>query len=554
MVEPKYKRVLIKLSGEALAGEKGVGIDLPTVQAMAKEIAEVADSGIQIALVIGGGNLWRGEPAAEAGMDRVQADYTGMLGTTMNALVMADSLKQLGVDTRVQTAIDMKSVAEPYIRGRALRHLEKGRIVIFAAGIGSPYFSTDTTAALRAAEIEADAILMAKNGVEGTAAMGTDTPLAALSGNREPLFNYFKQRFAQVTNPPIDSIREEVVTSTTLYIGEAGNVLEEKPENCRVLKINNPILTNTDLMKIKNLKADGFKVEVLPIIYYKNTSLEKAVDRLYIEADRAYRDGANIIILSDRGVDENHVAIPSLLAVAALQQYLVKTKKRTSLSLILESGEPREVHHFATLLGFGASAINPYLAQDTVKQLVDEHMLDKDYYAAIDDYNHAIITGIVKIAAKMGISTIQSYQGSKIFEAIGIDKSVIDKYFTNTVSRIGGITLQDIENDVNELHSAAYDPLGLETDVTLDSKGRHKMRSGADDHLYNPATIHLLQQSTQRGDYNLFKQYTALVDEEEKNTNIRGLMDFNYPKKGVKLEEVESVDSIVTRFKTGAMS
>ena len=342
-----------------------------------------------------------------------------------------------------------------------------------------------------------DSILpMAKNGVEGTAAMGTDTPLAALSGNREPLFNYFKQRFAQVTNPPIDSIREEVVTSTTLYIGEAGNVLEEKPENCRVLKINNPILTNTDLMKIKNLKADGFKVEVLPIIYYKNTSLEKAVDRLYIEADRAYRDGANIIILSDRGVDENHVAIPSLLAVAALQQYLVKTKKRTSLSLILESGEPREVHHFATLLGFGASAINPYLAQDTVKQLVDEHMLDKDYYAAIDDYNHAIITGIVKIAAKMGISTIQSYQGSKIFEAIGIDKSVIDKYFTNTVSRIGGITLQDIENDVDELHSAAYDPLGLETDVTLDSKGRHKMRSGADDHLYNPATIHLLQQST----------------------------------------------------------
>ena len=359
-----------------------------------------------------------------------------------------------------------------------------------------------------------DSILpMAKNGVEGTAAMGTDTPLAALSGNREPLFNYFKQRFAQVTNPPIDSIREEVVTSTTLYIGEAGNVLEEKPENCRVLKFNNPILTNTDLMKIKNLKADGFKVEVLPIIYYKNTSLEKAVDRLYIEADRAYRDGANIIILSDRGVDENHVAIPSLLAVAALQQYLVKTKKRTSLSLILESGEPREVHHFATLLGFGASAINPYLAQDTVKQLVDEHMLDKDYYAAIDDYNHAIITGIVKIAAKMGISTIQSYQGSKIFEEIGIDKSVIDKYFTNTVSRIGGITLQDIENDVNELHSAAYDPLGLETDVTLDSKGRHKMRSGADDHLYNPATIHLLQQSTQRGDYNLFKQYTALVDE-----------------------------------------
>ena len=395
---------------------------------------------------------------------------------------------------------------------------------------------------------------MALNGSEQIGAMGIDTPLAVLSNNHQPLFNYFKQLFAQVTNPPIDSIREEVVTSTTVYIGSAGNLLEEKPENCKVLRINNPILTNTDLMKIRNMKVDGFKVETIPIIYYKNTSLEKAVDRLFIEADRAYRDGANILILSDRGVDDNHVAIPSLLAVSALQQYLVKTKKRTSLSLILESGEPREVHHFATLLGFGASAINPYLALDTVKQLIDEHMLDKDYYAAVDDYNHAIITGIVKIAAKMGISTIQSYQGSKIFEALGIDKDVIDKYFTNTVSRIGGISIKDIENDVNTLHSAAYDPLGLETDVTLDSKGRHKMRSGADAHLYNPATIHLLQQSTKRGDYEMFKQYTSLVDEEEKHTNLRGLMDFEYPKKGVKLEEVESVDSIVTRFKTGAMS
>ncbi len=395
---------------------------------------------------------------------------------------------------------------------------------------------------------------MAKNGIEGTAAMGTDTPLAALSGNREPLFNYFKQLFAQVTNPPIDSIREEIVTSTTVYIGEDGNLLEEKATNCKVIKINNPILTNTDLMKIRSMKIDGFKVETIPIIYYKNTSLEKAVDRLYVEVDRAYRDGANIIILSDRGVDENHVAIPSLLAVSALQQYLVRTKKRTSLSIILESGEPREVHHFATLLGFGATAINPYLAQDTVKQLVEENMLGKDYYAAVNDYNDAIIHGIVKIAAKMGISTVQSYMGSKIFEAIGIDKSVIDKYFTNTVSRIGGITLKDIESDVDSLHSAAYDPLGLETDHSLDSKGRHKMRSGADGHLYNPETIHLLQLSTQQGNYELFKQFTAKIDEEEKHTNIRGLIDFNYPKKGIPLEQVESARSIVTRFKTGAMS
>ena len=387
-----------------------------------------------------------------------------------------------------------------------------------------------------------DAILpMAKNGGEGTSAMGIDTPLAALATDHQPLFNYFKQLFAQVTNPPIDSIREKVVTSTTVYIGEDGNLLEEKAINCQVLKVNNPILTNTDLMKIKNMKVDGFKVEVIPTTYYKSTSLEKAIERLFVEADRAYREGANILILSDRGVDEYHVPIPSLLAVSALQQHLVKTKKRTAVAMILESGEPREVHHFATLLGYGACAINPYLAQDTVKQLVD-------------DYNAAILNGIVKIASKMGISTIQSYEGSKIFEAIGIDSDVIDKYFTNTVSRIGGITLKDIENDVNELHSAAYDPLGLETDLTLDSRGRHKMRSGADQHLYNPATIHLLQESTKRGDYNLFKQYTELVDSEEKDGCIRGLMDFNYPKKGVPVEEVESVDSIVTRFKTGAMS
>ena len=400
-----------------------------------------------------------------------------------------------------------------------------------------------------------EAILpMALNGGEGTSAMGIDTPLAALAGDHQPLFNYFKQLFAQVTNPPIDSIREKVVTSTTVYIGEDGNLLEEKAINCQVLKVDNPILTNTDLMKIKNMKVEGFKVVVLPTTYYKNTSLEKALDHLFVEADRAYRDGANILILSDRGIDENHVAIPSLLAVSGLQQHLVKTKKRTAVAMILESGEPREVHHFATLLGYGACAINPYLAQDTVKQLVDEHMLDKDYYAAIHDYNQAIISGIVKIASKMGISTIQSYQGSQIFEAIGIDSAVIDKYFTNTVSRIGGITLEDIAKDVDTLHSAAYDPLGLETDLTLDSKGRHKMRSGADSHLYNPATIHLLQESTKRGDYNLFKQYTDLVNSEERDANIRGLMDFNFPKKGVPIEEVESVDSIVTRFKTGAMS
>ena len=395
---------------------------------------------------------------------------------------------------------------------------------------------------------------MALNGSEQIGAMGIDTPLAVLSNNHQPLFNYFKQLFAQVTNPPIDTIREKVVTSTTVYLGSDGNVLEEKPENCKQLRINNPILTNTDILKIKNMKVDGFKVETIPIIYYKNTSLEKAIDHLYVEADRAHREGANIIILSDRGVDENHVAIPSLLAVSALQQYLVQTKKRTSMAVILESGEPRDVHHFATLLGFGASAINPYLAQESIQELIDLNMLDKDYYAAVDDYNNAIINGIVKIAAKMGISTIQSYQGAKIFEAIGIDSDVINKYFKGTVSRIEGVSLKDIENDVETLHSKAFDPLGLSTDTTLDSAGAHKMRSGKEEHLYNPQTIHLLQLATRTGDYNTFKEYTELVNKDTGVKNLRGLMDIKFPKKGINIDEVESVDSIVKRFKTGAMS
>ena len=395
---------------------------------------------------------------------------------------------------------------------------------------------------------------MAKTGSEPISAMGCDKPLAVLSDRVQPLFNYFKQLFAQVTNPPIDAIREEVVTSTTVYIGEHGNILEEQPENCQVLKVKNPILTSTDLLKIKNMNVSGFKVEVIPIIYYKNTSLEKAIDHLFVEADRAHKDGANILILSDRGVDENHVAIPSLLAVSALHQHLVVTKKRTSLAIILESGEPREVHHFATLLGYGASAINPYLAQDSIKYLIDNDMLDKDYYAAVNDYNSAVLHGIVKIASKMGISTIQSYQGSQIFEVVGISEDVINKYFTNTVSRIGGITLKDIEEQVDSRHSKAFDPLGLANDLTLESSGSHKFRSNKEEHLYNPQTIHLLQQSTWTGNYDLFKQYTHMIDEELNPVHIRGLIDFNYPEKGIPIDEVESVDSIVKRFKTGAMS
>ena len=403
-------------------------------------------------------------------------------------------------------------------------------------------------------EVKNSILPMAKNGAEPIAAMGHDTPLPVLSRQPQPLFNYFRQRFAQVTNPPIDAIREEVVTSTSVYIGEDGNLLHEEPENCRVIRIQNPILTDTDILKIKNMDIPGFRVGVIPMTYYKNTSLEKAIDRLYLEADRAYKDGVNVLILSDRGVDENHVAIPSLLAVSAMQQHLVKTKRRTRVAMIIESAEPREVHHFATLLGYGACAVNPYLALDTIKRLIDCGMLDKDYYAAVDDYNSAVLHGIVKIASKMGISTIQSYQGSKIFEAIGISGDVISNYFTDTVSRIGGITIKDIEKQVEDLHTAAFDPLGLDIDDTLESVGTHKARSGREEHLYNPKTIHLLQQATRKGDYRLFKEYSREIDKEDRFMNLRSLLDFRFPKKGVPLSQVESVDSIVKRFKTGAMS
>lgn len=398
-------------------------------------------------------------------------------------------------------------------------------------------------------EIEA----MARTGNELVGAMGVDTPLAVLSKEYQPLFSYFKQLFAQVTNPPIDSIREKIVTSMSVYLGKNGNLLCEQPKNCNVLKLDNPILSDLDLLRIRNIKTPGFKVAKVPITYYKSTPMERVLDHLFVEVDKVYREGANILILSDRGVDENHVAIPSLLAVAAVHGHLVRTKKATAMSIILESGEPRVVHHFATLLGFGASAVNPYLAHAAIEKLCASDLLEKDYYAAVSDYDMAVSTGIVKIASKMGISTIQSYQGSKMFEAIGISKDVVDKYFKGVVSPVDGITLEDIERATDEQHSKAFDPLGLNTDLTIASRGMHKMRSGGEEHRYNPATIHMLQKATRDGNYEEFKQYTQMVDKEETGY-LRSLMDFVYPEKGVKLEEVESVDSIVRRFKTGAMS
>ncbi len=398
---------------------------------------------------------------------------------------------------------------------------------------------------------------LAKNGVETTGAMGVDTPLACMSDKHPPLFSYFKQLFAQVTNPPIDSLREKIVTDTTVYVGSDGDILNTKGSNCRVLEINNPILTGVDLLKISALNEKGLKSKKLSLLIELNASLEKALDNLFAEIDAAYAEGYNIMILSDRGVDETHAAIPSLLAVSAVEQFLIRTKRRTQISIILESGEVRDVHQSAMILGYGARAINPYLAHEAIAELIDQKLLDKDYHTAIDDYNKGVINGIVKIAAKMGISAIQSYQSAQIFEAVGISSAVVEKYFTNTVSRVEGIGLKEIEEDIAYHHEQAWNEKGLAVNTHLDSVGYHKFRRGpnAEDHLYNPETIIALQESTRNGDYKRFKEYTSLVDDNNHPHTLRAMLDFDFANgKEISIDDVESVDSIVQRFKTGAMS
>ena len=406
-------------------------------------------------------------------------------------------------------------------------------------------------------EIKNAILPMATGGMEPTAAMGVDIPLAVLSEQHQPLFNYFKQMFAQVTNPPLDAIRERIVTDTTVYVGSDGNLLEDKAENCRVLQINNPVLTGTDLLKIKALNMPGLKSGTVSLLYYKNTPLERALEKLFVDCDKEYMKGHNVIILSDRGVDENHTAIPSLLAVSALEQYLVRTKKRTAVSVVLESAEPRDVHHFATLMGYGARAIHPYLAHECIGEMIDLGMLDKDYYTAVDAYNKAILNGVVKIASKMGISSVQSYQSAQIFEAVGINQEVIDKYFTNTISRIGGIGLKEIEDNVVWLHDRAFDPMGLPTDPTVDSIGNHKMRTGlnSEQHLIRPEVILTLQEAVRKGDYAKFKEYSKMIDVETHPRTLRGLTEIAFDRgQPIPISEVEPAESIVKHFKVEAMS
>ncbi len=399
---------------------------------------------------------------------------------------------------------------------------------------------------------------MARDGVEPIGAMGNDTPLAVLSDRPQLLYNYFKQLFAQVTNPPIDALREEIVTGTETYMGSEGNLLNPSPESCRQIKLNTPIINNEELVKIRNIKEPGFKAVTLSILFKveeDGSGLEKAMEELCSAADRAFLEGANILILSDRGVDKNYAPIPALLAVSGLHHHLIRKCTRTQLSLVLESGEPREVHHFALLLGYGASAVNPYVAFEAIDDMINQGMLTNiSHDIAVKNYIKSCTKGVIKVLSKMGISTIQSYQGAQIFEAIGLNQDLVDKYFKWTPSRIGGIGLTEIAEEARLRHACGFDDRALD-DGVLDSEGQYQWRKNGEYHLYNPETIHKLQQSCRNSDYKLFKEYSELInDQNQRLCTLRGLMRLKPAAEPVPLDEVESVESICRRFKTGAMS
>ncbi|TYQ14789.1 UNVERIFIED_CONTAM: glutamate synthase (ferredoxin) [Acetivibrio alkalicellulosi] len=398
---------------------------------------------------------------------------------------------------------------------------------------------------------------MAKNGEDPIGSMGTDIPLAVLSHRPQLLYNYFKQLFAQVTNPPIDAIREEIVTSTEVYIGSEGNLIKPSDKSCRQIKIDTPIINNDQMARLKNISTEGFKCSKISILYSPfsaQNALEQALDNLFENCSKAIFEGSNIIILSDRGMSKEKIAIPTLLAVSGVHHYLIKKGIRTKASIVVESGEPREVHHFCLLIGYGASAINPYLAFESIQYMIDSNLLtDIDYNKAVKGYIKASTKGIVKVLSKMGISTIQSYQGAQIFEAIGLSKDLIDKYFTSTPSRIEGINIEDLARETELRHMSSYNVRNAEA-ITLDTGGVNQWRVDGEYHLFNPESIHKLQYACRTGNYSLFKEYSQLINNQtQKLCTIRGLLEFK-ESNSIPIDQVESVESICKRFKTGAMS
>jgi len=398
---------------------------------------------------------------------------------------------------------------------------------------------------------------MAKDGVEPLGSMGNDATLAVLSDKPKLLYNYFKQLFAQVTNPPIDAIREELVISTEVMVGAESNMLEPTPQSCHQIRLENPLLTNEDMAKIKHGKIPGFASITMPILFPAGSGgagLEAALEGIFIATDAAIARGFNLIVLSDRGMDKDKAPIPALLAVAGMHHHLIRQGKRTQVGLILESGEPREVHHFATLIGYGATAINPYLVYEAVEDLVVQGALNgSEPKKAVKNYVKAATKGIVKTLSKMGISSIQSYCGAQIFEAIGIHQSVIDKYFTWTPSRIGGIDIDIIAKEAEMRHRMGYPKRAVASNV-LPTGGEYQWRNEGEYHLFNPLTIHKLQKAVRNNSYADFKEYSALLNAEiaQKGT-LRGLFEFKKTQP-IPIEEVESIESIMLRFKTGAMS
>jgi len=397
---------------------------------------------------------------------------------------------------------------------------------------------------------------MANTGIQPLGSMGTDTPLAVLSNKPQLVYNYFKQLFAQVTNPPIDPIREEIITSTFTMVGSRSGLLDPKAESCSVIRLEQPILTNGELDKLRFIHRNGFKSETLSILFHAADGakgLKPALEKLFAAADKAIKGGANILILSDRGVSPELVPIPALLATAGLHHHLIRTGTRGRTGLVLESGEPREVHHFALLIGYGCSAINPYLAYETIDDLIHEGLLEKtDHKTAIKKYIKAAIKGVVKTMAKMGISTIQSYRGAQIFEAIGLNSEVVEEYFTWTPSRIQGVGLEVIAEEALARHRRAFP---RESVTELDAGGQYQWRDGGEFHLFNPQTIHKLQTACRLGSEKIYREYAELVNNQSKNLcTLRGLLDFKFAEKPLPIEEVESVEEIVKRFKTGAMS
>ena len=398
---------------------------------------------------------------------------------------------------------------------------------------------------------------MANDGVQPLGSMGTDTPLAVLSQKPQLLYNYFKQLFAQVTNPPIDPIREEIVTATHTMVGSRGGLLNPQPESCALIRLEQPILTDKELDKLRFISQPGFKSETLSILFTAAAGakgLEAALEKLFAGADEAIKHGANILILSDRGVSPELAPIPALLAVAGLHHHLIRTGTRGRTGLVLESGEPREVHHFALLIGYGCSAINPYLAYETIDDLIHEGLLlNTDHKTAVKKFIKAAIKGVVKTMAKMGISTIQSYRGAQIFEAVGLNSEFVDKYFTWTPTRIQGIGLEVVAEEALARHRRAFPRESVNTE--LDAGGQYQWRDGGEQHLFNPQTIHKLQTACRLNSEKIYREYADLLNDRAKSLcTLRGLLDFKFEPTAIPLEEVESVEEIVKRFKTGAMS